>query len=208
MFKLSYVPTALLCVLFSLFFSPSSYAQKGWLEVELGLKLEDTKKAYIGHGFADLPTEDQISPKDAVSMKADDGGVETRIHLFFTPKSRKVTKCLVVFPSSSSFDSLYSEFNSIVTRLSKKYGNPIQQKKAFASPYTEETVTENLKGLADNRIILNFKWAMRGGEIVFTFKGKKLEENLYAGNLLLEYSSISALNILEKENQEIFNKKF
>lgn len=197
----------------ALLVSSNLQAQDAFLGLAMGGKLEEATKFYTTKGFTELPAEDQVDSKKALSLGGKSDDVFYKIHLFFTPKSKKIYKIRIDFNRTLSWDTLLTEYNNAVQGFTRKYQEPEVRNDNFSSPYKKDQGTDQIKGLSEGKVVMTSKWKLKGeNEISVSAKGFALRttdgQTIYEGEVFLEYHNAAAKKIDEKERQENFNSKF
>jgi hypothetical protein len=62
---------------------------------------------------------------------------EVEVFIFTTPKTKKVFRLSIYFPKKTTWYSLKSSYNDLLSILTNKYGEPTSQLESFSNPYYE-----------------------------------------------------------------------
>ena len=74
---------------------------------------------------------------NGVIMEGKVGYQQVEVFVFTTPKSKKVFRLSVYFPKKTTWYSLKSSYNDLLSALTEKYGEPETSYSSFSDPYFE-----------------------------------------------------------------------
>lgn len=104
-----------------------------FLGIKVGGGRQETVNKFLAKGF-----KVSITPSNTVtSMKGMVGNTETEVLIVCTPTTKKVWKYIVYLPKQTTWYSLKSNYNTYLSVLTDKYGEPASSYNHFIDPYFE-----------------------------------------------------------------------
>ena len=104
-----------------------------FLGVKVGGGRQETVNKFISKGF-----KVSITPsKTVTSMKGMVGNTEFEVLIVCTPTTKKVWKYIIYLPKETTWYSLKASYNTYLSVLTDKYGEPNTVYNTFVSPYYE-----------------------------------------------------------------------
>lgn len=125
--------------------------------------------------------------ENGVIMDGKIGYQEVEVFAFTTPKSKKVFRLSVYFPKKTTWYSLKSNYNDLLSALTEKYGEPDPSYTGFKDPYYEGDGYE-MSAVSLEKVTYYAAWI------------KKLNGNL---SISLEISKYNQVNVMYDNEKNV-----
>ena len=124
-----------LFLMISILFAYSTYAQQESEHLTFkGVPIDGSLASFTAKLKAEGFKMETIDGNAAL-MRGDFSGETCDIAIYSTENARNVYRVMVVFPETSTWASLESDYNKYKSSLTKKYGKPTSSTEKFLSPY-------------------------------------------------------------------------